>query len=133
MRTERHGKIIEFDEALQKIACRRSLCADAHWWVESNGYDPMVFINGKPRDVSGLTKEEFARFYRVAKDLPEIDGIDMECAISWVTFDVDYDADMVCVFHEVLEIPRITKPITMLGEHSKRKIVLTSCDYEVMA
>lgn len=117
------------EEAMERVH-RMAPCREASEWVERAGHDPLVFVGGRPQSVSSLEPETFDRFMEILSRLPDCDGMSMADAVSFVAFGVSDDADMVCVYHEMLEIPKISKPIVIPSGNGGRDIVLASCELE---
>lgn len=120
------SNVIDFADASMAIAHRSAPCPEASRLAETMGHSPMIFVAGNPCELHSVNPETFARFQAVRKVLTQVAGYEYADAISWVSFDcVGVDA-LAAVYHEVLDIPPIHKPLMMVG--SEMIVALSSAD-----
>ena len=122
--------VVDMAEAAMERAHRMAPCREASEWAEHSGYDPTIFLSGQPFRLSEAEPETFRRFKDLMGCMPDYEGMSMADAVDWVAFDASEKADMVCVFHEVLEMAPLQSPVVMPGLNNGRDMVICSSQRE---
>lgn len=120
------SNVIDFAESAMAIVHRSAPCPEASILAEQMGHSPMIFEGGTPSLLHHIKPSTFDRFKAVQLALTQSAGHEYAEAIAWVNLDcVGVDA-LAAVYHEVLGIPPLGKPLMMVG--SDMTVALSTCD-----